>query len=240
MINVANCQDFGFKELEIGIEYTQWIFSILKPYIGQRIIEIGSGIGVMIKNYQNSELVIASDINAIYLSLIRKRYSTKKWKNLRVRYLDVTKISQKALHYFQRLALDSAVMINVLEHIQDDRLALNNIYKILSAHGRILLFVPAIPKLFGSLDRAFGHCRRYSKIELVTKVESAGFSVEYVSYFNLVGILWWSMAGKIVRSQNLPPSTGFLLKIIVPFLQRIESFISVPIGQNLIIVARKI
>lgn len=67
--------------------------------------------------------------------------------------------------------------MNVLEHIQNDHQILATFAKVLSPGGKLLLLVPALPGLFGSLDEAFGHWRRYRKAELKEKVTEAGFRI---------------------------------------------------------------
>lgn len=228
--------DFGLHELEIGNIYAAWIFSIIKPFIGNKILELGSGIGAMIPYYKDCPFVIVSDINREYLKIIKKRYREN--RKLGVIRLDITEITAAQQRVFIKQNIDSIIAINVLEHIKDDLCALKNINRILSS-GRLILFVPALPIIYGSLDEAFGHQRRYGKDELIRKIERAGFEIEFIKYFNLMGIIWWYLIGSIIRMRNLSRQTGYLLRVVVPLLRRIESVIPIPIGQSLIVVAKK-
>jgi hypothetical protein len=78
---------------------------------------------------------------------------------------------------------------NVLEHIEDDVLALSVIRRKMEIGGRIAIYVPALPFLFSDLDRHVGHFRRYKKRELVRKVKLAGFEVEKCYYNDCIGVL---------------------------------------------------
>ncbi len=58
---------------------------------------------------------------------------------------------------------DTAVLLNVLEHVDDDRSLLADISARLALGGTLCIWVPAFPSLFGEFDRLVGHCRRYRK-----------------------------------------------------------------------------
>lgn len=72
---------------------------------------------------------------------------------------------------------------DVLEHINDDQLALNSWHQALTSGGAVVLTVPAFQFLFGAHDRVLHHVRRYSVLELRTKLGLAGFRNIYISYF---------------------------------------------------------
>jgi len=89
---------------------------------------------------------------------------------------------------FQDLAIGDATLgaaglFDVLEHIEDDATALANIYRVLKPGGRLYLAVPAHQLLWSEEDVFAGHFRRYSLSALRRRVEKAGFTVEYGSYF---------------------------------------------------------
>jgi len=235
--DTENFDIFGLKELEIGEVYADWIFSVFKPYISERILEVGSGLGLIVNRLQNRELVVASDINDDFLRILKSKF--KNQKNIEIFKLDIEKASKRDIDILSNKRIETIITVNTLEHIKDDFAALVNIHKILKENGRLIVFVPALGKLYGSLDRAFGHYRRYSKKDIVTKLTKSGYKVEYIRYFNFIGIFWWFLAGKIFKKENLPKMTGFFLKFVVPIFNKIESFIKIPIGQSLIIVAQK-
>jgi hypothetical protein len=102
----------------------------------------------------------------------------------------------------------------------------------------LLLFVPALPWLHGSLDRAFEHFRRYRKDELRERLASAGLHVKTLDYVNLPGVASWFLAAKVLRRKTLG-SSGVLLydRCVVPVVRRIEERWKPPLGQSLIAVA---
>jgi SAM-dependent methyltransferase len=93
---------------------------------------------------------------------------------------------------------------NVLEHIDDDAAAVADMAAALRPGGRLALLVPAHQRLYGSLDLAYGHRRRYEADELRGLIEAAGLEVDELAPFNLLGVAgWWASnrtaAGRIGR-----------------------------------------
>jgi hypothetical protein len=104
--------------------------------------------------------------------------------------------------------------------------------------GRLVLLVPALRSLFGSLDRALDHFRRYDRGELLAKLDRAGFSVERQFFFNLLGVPGWYLNSRVLKRTSFPPVQLTLYDRLVP-LFRLESRFRLPIGMSLIAVARK-
>lgn len=230
-------KDFGFDELEIGNVYNGWIFSVIRSYISKRVLEVGCGLGSAVKYYFNKRFIIISDINKLYLNLAREKYN--KNKNIKILELDVENISSNKTKIIKHFNIDTVIAINVLEHIKNDSIALKNINNVLPPGGRIILFIPALPWIFGSLDKKFGHYRRYTKNEITIKLKEARFKVEYTRYFNILGVFWWFFTGRVLKKDHLPRMTGRLLNIIVPVLQKLETLVNIPIGQSLVVVGEK-
>jgi hypothetical protein len=105
--------------------------------------------------------------------------------------------------------------------------------------GRLLLFVPAFPALWGTLDVADHHCRRYGRSELATKVGEAGFSVERLAFTNPLGILGWALNGKLLKRQVVSAGQLRLYDRLVPALSRLERVVRPPFGLSLVAVAAK-
>jgi hypothetical protein len=101
-----------------------------------------------------------------------------------------------------------------------------------------VLLVPALRALYGSLDRALDHHRRYAREELVTKLRSAGFEVERSWFFNLLGVAGWYVNSRVLRRTTFPPVQLTLYDALVP-LFRLESRFRLPLGMSLIAIARK-
>ncbi|MGW8379832.1 class I SAM-dependent methyltransferase [Streptomyces sp. ODS28] len=77
---------------------------------------------------------------------------------------------------------DLMVMLDVLEHIGDERAALDRVRRLLAPHGRFLLTVPALPVLWSEFDTLSGHFRRYTRASLRAALEGAGLRVLALRY----------------------------------------------------------
>jgi glycosyltransferase involved in cell wall biosynthesis len=213
--------------------YNQWIFSTFRPFLGRRVLEIGSGIGNITKFLLDRDLVIATDVEPKYLTLLKNSFG--KYKKFIVERLY---IPGAEIERYRSYHIDSVICFNVLEHIEQDETALRNIFDLLEPGGRFLLLVPSHPWLYGSLDQHLGHRRRYGKKELKSKLETAGFKVIFLKYFNRIGILGWFLNSRIMRRKRLPSSQLRIYNLLVPIF-KLERFFPLPFGTSLLAVAEK-
>ena len=135
---------------------------------------------------------------------------------------------------------DSAIYINVLEHVEDDGQELKTVYSMLPQGGRLFIFVPALQRLYSEYDKSIGHFRRYYKKDLEKMCQIAGFSILYSSYFDMPGILPWWTKYTVGKSTNMrTKDIEKYDKFAIPFIKRLEKKIKPPIGKNIILVAEK-
>jgi SAM-dependent methyltransferase len=137
-------------------------------------------------------------------------------------------------------SVDTVILVNVLEHIEDDKWALRCIMRMLRSGGHLLIFVPAMQFLMSNLDRLLGHYRRYEKAELASKVGSAGGQILICKYFDFLGILPWFVFNRLLGVTRFSrPLVGVNDALIVPIGRWIEGRFEPPLGKNLILVARR-
>src|SRR3546814_21108305 len=86
-----------------------------------------------------------------------------------------------------------------------------------------------------SSDLAVDHHRRYEREELRRKLEHAGFRVEHLRFFNVPGILGWSLNGKVLRRRVLPGGQLKLFDLLVPIF-RLEERLALPFVLSLLTV----
>jgi SAM-dependent methyltransferase len=139
---------------------------------------------------------------------------------------------------FAGRGIDTILCFNVLEHVEDDRGALRRLHAALAPGGRLLLLVPAHQRLYGAIDRAIDHYRRYDAAGLAATLEEAGFRVEHTQYFNRLGVLGWYLNSVLLRRTKVPGLQLRLQNVLVPFL-RAEAALPLPFGLSLIAVARR-
>jgi glycosyltransferase involved in cell wall biosynthesis len=213
--------------------YNRWMFRQLAPWVGQRVLEIGAGIGSFTRYLTGRELVVATELNSHYLRILENTFERHTW--VEVMPLDLTDFDPAPL---AARGLDTIVCLNVLEHVEDDRGALRRLHASLAPGGRLLLLVPAHEWLFGAIDRAIDHHRRYERAGLVAKLEEAGFRVEHAQFFNRLGVLGWYLNSVVLRRTRVPGLQLHLQNLLVPLL-RAEAALPLPFGLSLVAVARR-
>ena len=159
--------------------YNKWIYQSIRPYLGNRILDVGCAIGNITRYFLDRELVMGLDVSDEFIERIAVYFS--KYPNFKAVKHD---ISDEKVLQLKNEKIDTVVCLNVLEHIKDDNLALQNIYEILSDCGRLILLVPAIKLLYGTMDSADNHFRRYSKKEIRTLIANCGFSIQKHYFMN--------------------------------------------------------
>jgi SAM-dependent methyltransferase len=214
--------------------YYRWILSYFTPHIGTSVVEIGAGLGTF-----SACLLSATSLRRITLiepadnlfPLLKRRFVDDLRVEVRKGYLEDFAVS---------LRVDTVVKVNVLEHAENDAEMLRLIHEVLLPGGRILLFTPALPFLYGTLDKKFEHYRRYTKGELRSKIEEAGFRLHEIRYFNLLGVISWFLLGKVLRRKTIRPGGVKLYdRWVVPWLSRLERRWEPPLGQNLLAIGQK-
>ena len=178
--------------------FNRWMSSIVEPFLGQRVLEIGAGIGNLTMHLsRRRQHYAATDFDQEHLARLRTRLLYR--PNISVHECDLENTT-----HFERLhqQFDSVVCLNVLEHVVDDYEGLRNIRSVLRPGGRAVILVPNDPGIYGTLDRVLGHHRRYTEAELTAKMRQAGFEVERVIGFNRVTRPGWIMNARILNRQS--------------------------------------
>jgi SAM-dependent methyltransferase len=135
-------------------------------------------------------------------------------------------------------AYDTVVCLNVLEHVEDDRCALQNLMSALEPEGRLILLVPQGPGLFGSLDELVGHRRRYSRESLESLVASCGLETLRVFDFNRVTLPGWWLNGRVLRRRSFSTTQLGILERLTWLVRRLDRFLPWR-GASLIAVVRR-
>lgn len=104
------------------------------------------------------------------------------------------------------LAYDVVGVFDVLEHLDNDLAALQDIHRILRPAGLLILTVPQHPGLWSPYDDAARHRRRYRREEMRQRLTTAGFSVRFLSSF--VSTLWPALWWRRRTLRQLDPATA--------------------------------
>jgi len=230
-------QDATVSDLEKmsgATNYNRWLLEQVAAEIGRRILEVGAGIGNATGALlPQAELGVAVEPNAAAAARLRRQY--RQHAKLLVVEADICDPALRALASHR---CDTAICFNVLEHIGDDVAALRNIARILVPGGRLLLIVPALPVIFGTIDRLVGHHRRYLPKTLKMSLQAADYRIERMSWMNFFGVLPWLVNNRILRrKEESTAQIGVFDRYIVPVVRRLERLVRPPVGLSLVAVA---
>lgn len=214
-------------------KYNFWLFNRIRPYVGDKVMEVGSGVGNITKFLLDRDLIIATDCSEGYLEELKIQFGD--YENVKIAHfdleeeIDVEKFNEE---------IDTVVCLNVLEHINNDRKALENIFRILSHGGNLILLVPALSILEGSIDTQLDHYRRYEREEIIKKLEDTGFRVKTYKYLNLLGAIGWFVNTKILNKKLISSKQLRLFNCFLPLL-KLEEKRKIPFGLSLLIIGEK-
>ena len=179
--------------------YLSWLARILRPYVGDTVLEVGAGIGNISGRLMSRRLrYVAAERDPLHLHALRNRF-------LRTPNVVVQRIDPEAPGDLAGLenGFDTVLCLNVIEYLDDPGRLLDFLYATLKPEGVLVVLVPNGPNLFGSLDRRLGHKRRYDTLEARRLLESHGFSVDTIYSFNKAGTPPWWAYGKLLGSRNI-------------------------------------
>ena len=209
--------------------YADWIVSMLEPHLGRRVLEIGAGHGTITARLAiDGRQVVATDLSERCLVELKERFEGHPAVEVRHATVDDLTVDDP---------YDSVVLVNVLEHIEDDLEVLKQIYARLRPGGKVVIFAPALEALYSRFDDEIGHVRRYRRSQLATTLSRAGFAVPEARYVNMPGAAaWWVLS----RQLGLTPTKSYFAstfdRLCVPAIRRFEARRQPPFGQSLLCV----
>lgn len=202
--------------------FTKWMADVIRPYVGEKVLEIGAGTGNLTLQLIPRQLYWASDINPLYLTYLENISRNRPY--LSVGYTD----GQAGESYPQGQKFDTVICLNVVEHLEDDLGALQNIRDCLEDGGRAIILVPCGPWLMGTLDEVLGHQRRYTRENLTDLVAKAGFHLDTMLEFNRVGVIAWWLNGRIMRRRSFGLWQIKMLNLMTPVFRVLDKYLPLP------------
>lgn len=230
--------DIGAETLRrmAGLEaYNRWLHDRFDAHLGRRILEIGSGIGNQTRYFADRDRVIASDIDPYYVDILQSRFGQQDNVRMASFRFPLTEADRADL---RQERIDTIVCLNVLEHIEDDEGTLRDCAAVLPEGGRLVLLVPAMRALYGTLDVHLSHFRRYEKAPLRQLLERTGFVVDDLRFVNRVAVFGWWLSSRVLKRKVLPKDQLAVFKLIMPLL-KLEEKRPPSFGLSLLALARR-
>jgi len=241
---VTDGREYEASSLEVGgglPRYHDWLMSFFTPHLHGRVLELGAGLGTVSARYVDrvDRSVLVEPATNLHAKLAARFASHPKVRTT-CSFLDDVVGKSVGDWRVEPGSFDTAIMVNVLEHIEDDLSTAKTLYSLLKPGGVLLIFVPALPILYGELDRGVGHHRRYTKTSLGRVLERAGFEPASMRYFDLLGALPWFVTGRVLgRSSVGDGSAKVYDRFVIPACRLVDRLTGPRVGKNLICVARR-
>jgi glycosyltransferase involved in cell wall biosynthesis len=211
----------------------RWILQQFRRYVGERVLEAGCGIGNFTELLLDRQRLVCVDHDPLYVEMMTWRLGHL--ENIRTLRFDLADVAAYAALKPERI--DTVVCLNVLEHIAPDEAVLRGYFDLLEPGGHAIVLVPAHPSLFGPCDTALGHQRRYTTVDLHTKMQAAGFEVVMLEEFNRMGAPGWWFNNKMGR-RDVSPRQMRAFEMLLPVAKAMEAM-KIGRGLSLIAVGRK-
>jgi glycosyltransferase involved in cell wall biosynthesis len=216
-------------------QYLSWVARVLRPHLGDTVLEIGAGIGNMSARLMARRLqYVAGEKDALHLHALSNRF-------LRTPNVCVRRMDPESAADFEGLenSFDSALCLNVLEYVEDPSSTISYLQGSLKPGGVLIVLVPQNPRVYGTLDQAMGHKRRFSAIETAKLLQRQGFSVEKIYSFNKVGTPPWWIYSRLLKQVRINKVTLKIFDKTVWLWRRIDPVLPWR-GLSLIVVARRV
>jgi glycosyltransferase involved in cell wall biosynthesis len=215
-------------------QYLSWLTRVLRPYLGDTVLEIGAGLGTLTGRLMGRKLeYVAAEKEPLYLHALRNRF-------LRTPSVHVCELDPENPADYAPLTghFDSALCVNVLESVENPEVVIQSLAACLKPGGALVVLVQEGKSLYGSLDRGLGHKRRFSSEEVRRLLESVDCKVERLHQLNKIGALSWLLYGKLLGRTRIHKPALKLFDKTVWIWRRIDGLLPWR-GLSLVAVARR-
>jgi 2-polyprenyl-3-methyl-5-hydroxy-6-metoxy-1,4-benzoquinol methylase len=222
--------------------YYGWTASNMRPHFRPgRLLDAGCGAGSLLQQIAG-EFTEVVGVDYAPSNVEQARAALAAFPHVQILQFDLAQPSFEALGLN---SFDTVVSADVIEHIRDDDRFAANIAAILKPGGRVIIKTPAHPSLYGSIDEASEHYRRYTRAMMRERLERAGLVVRDIRYMNMLGAVLYFYRCRIQKhrsefSATVGKQRNFtLLNQIVPLLRTIERAVPPPFGLSVVAAAEK-
>lgn len=201
--------------------YYKWMYSYFAAHLRGKVAELGAGAGHLLPYYVNSvEHVYALDHNPLLLDAMLSKHGDAKVTAV---LADLRSDFPGALE----CKVDTVIALDVLEHFEEDEAFVAKAARLLTAGGCMIVKVPASSELYGDMDKASGHYRRYDPNQLRRLMRGAGLEEVSLESFNRPGALMYRRrrSRKSNFSKTFSPAVLKGINMAIPFVALMDRFI---------------
>ncbi len=226
---------FDLDELAGATGLANWMFAQFSDFVAPATVEVGPGVGTFTERLLDAgvERLLLVELDAALSDYLHGRFGSDPRVTIATEGLPESPAIASTPGEWGLVLCQ-----NVLEHIEDDHAAAAAMASALSPGGHLVILVPAHPRLYGALDSAYGHHRRYTRERLREVVEAAGLEVEDLYSFNLLGVAGW-LAKRRSTSERLGARSLAVYERMLKLWRPIEDRVRFPWGLSVVVVARR-
>ena len=193
-------------------------------------MEVGAGCGSFTRNYYNDSIKNITLTETDEKNILDLKENFKNFKNIQIFFKSIEKIEKK---------FDSILYFHVLEHIENDLKEIEEAKKRLNKGGHLIIIVPAHQKIYGNLDKAVGHFRRYEK-DFFSK-DLNGLELINLKFLDTIGYFLYFINKIVFKNETFPSSFKIFLwdKIFTPITIFIDFMTGYNYGKCIIAIYKK-
>jgi len=229
--------DQSEQKLRFGLSrarrYNQWLFTALTPSLGRRILEVGSGFGCLSRGLPRRDRLVLSDSDPERVAELKDA-----WRNHDRVSVERFDPAAGPLPAGWEGGFDTVICQQELERLDDDGGAILRMTTCLEPGGRLLLILPHGPSLYGTLDRALGLRRRYSRRQIREHLARAGLMEEQLrGLYAPASAVWW-LQSRVLRCRRVGRLSLAVFERLLPLLRLLHPLTPLP-ALSIICIARK-
>jgi 2-polyprenyl-3-methyl-5-hydroxy-6-metoxy-1,4-benzoquinol methylase len=197
------------------------LIGYLGEHLSGNLLEVGAGKGSFSPLLAElSSRLVAIEPNVRYFNELQKCVSEV--PNVTVLNKTLVGLNNEHGSDVPTEKFDRLVYLHVLEHIEDDIRELRLTHRFISNNGKVIIVVPSVPRIYGSVDSLSGHYRRYTKRELIALAKISGYEVEEIKYFNSLAIFPYWLLYRIFKLEYVGQGQmGMYDRVMVPLAYKV-------------------
>ena len=216
-----------FDKANIWIKY---IILKISKFLKDDILEVGAGCGSFTKSYmKNFKLITLTDADENSYNLLKKNFKNK--KEIKIIKSTVKNIDKK---------FNTLLYFNVLEHVKEDKLEIQNALEKLNSGGHLVILVPAHQKIYSKLDKAVGHHKRYD-INFFKDNKFENSKIIKLHFLDLFGYSLYLLNKIFFKEETYPTNLKIFIwdKIFTPLTIIFDFLTGYKFGKNILCIYKK-
>ena len=206
-----------------------FIFKIRK-FLKDDMLEVGAGCGSFTRGYmKNFQSITLTDADAGSYNLLKQNFSNE--KKINILNSNIKDIDKK---------FNTLLYFNVLEHVKEDKLEIENALKKLNYGGHLIILVPAHQKIYSKLDKAVGHYRRYD-INFFKENKFENSEIVKLHFLDFFGYPLYYLNKIFFNDETYPTELKIFIwdKIFTPLTTIADFLTGYKFGKNILCIYKK-